>query len=73
MQFTILYININSIQNKIEKIESLIKIAEGKNSIVHFIALAEIKLEKEQNKYYNIENYNAYFNNRIDGDGGVAL
>lgn len=40
---------------------------------IHIIALTETRIFAEQNKYFNINNFTAYFNNRLDGEGGVAL
>lgn len=70
-KLNLLYLNINSIRNKIDEIELII--ATQKSKILHFIALTEIRISQESNKYYHIPNYNVYFNNRVSGDGGVAL
>lgn len=70
-KLNILYLNINSIRNKIDEIEIII--ASHSNKIIHFMALTEIRITRETNKFYHIPNYNVYFNNRDSGDGGVAL
>lgn len=69
LKYNILYLNINSIKNKLYDLEDLI----GNLGEIHIIALTEIRIFSEQNQYYNLNNYNAFFNNRFDGDGGVAL
>lgn len=69
LKYNVLYININSINNKLHLLEDIIEdLGE-----IHIIALTEIRIFSEQNKYFNLNNYNAYFNNRSDGEGGVAL
>lgn len=67
----VLYLNINSIRNKIDEIE--IYIANNKNNTIHIIALTEIRITYECNEYYQLNNYKAYFCNRDSGDGGVAI
>lgn len=67
----ILYMNINSIRNKIEEIEHYLAI--NNNKIIHVIALTEIRILSECNKFFQLNNYNAYYNNRPSGDGGVAI
>lgn len=68
-KLNILYLNINSIRNKLEKLENIITEIDH----VHIIVLTEIRIFKDENNYYNINNYKAYFNNREDGHGGVAV
>lgn len=68
-KFNILYLNINSLRNKITELEHQLP----KNRIVHIIALTEIRIFEEDNIYFNINNYQAFFNNRVDGHGGCAL
>lgn len=70
-KLNLLYLNINSIRNKIDEIEFII--AQNPKKIIHFIALTEIRIPIENNKFFHIPNYNVYFNNRNCGDGGVAL
>lgn len=70
-KLNLLYFNINSIRNKIDEIEFII--AQYPNKIIHFIVLTEIRITSETNQFFHIPNYNAYFNNRNSGDGGVAL
>lgn len=68
-KFNLLYLNINSLKYKINELESMLP----HNKVIHFIALTEIKIQKRENKYYNIKNYKSYFSNRSDGYGGTAL
>lgn len=70
-KYNLIYLNINSIRNKLEEIEILL--ATYKDNSIHFIALTEIKLHDFENQYYNLPNYNVFYNNRGDGHGGVAL
>lgn len=68
-KYNLLYLNINSLFNKLEEIELIL----NQLGNIHFIALTEIRLHGEQNFAFNFNNYQAYFNNRNDGQGGVAL
>lgn len=70
-KINLLYININSLRNKIEEIE--IMLGSHGNKIIHFIALAEIRIKQEENNKYCIKGYTEHFSNRDDGHGGVAL
>lgn len=67
----ILYLNINSLKNKLNELEFLI--GSYGNTIIHIIALTEIRTKTEENDKYCLHEYNAYFSNRQDGHGGVAL
>lgn len=68
-KFNILYLNINSLYNKLDEIEKFLE----QNSNIQFIALTEIRIHREQNFAFNFNNFQAFFNNRNDGEGGVAL
>lgn len=68
-KYNILYLNINSINNKLDHLEDLISDIGN----IHIIALTEIRIFMEQNVYFNLPNYNVFFNNRSDGEGGIAL
>lgn len=70
-KLNLLYLNINALKNKIDEIELIIGLHSDK--IIHFIALTEIRIIQESNKYFHLPQYRAYFNNRDSGDGGVAL
>lgn len=70
-KLNLLYLNINSIRNKIDEIEFII--AQYPHKIIQFIALTEIRITSENNRFFHIPNYNVFFNNRNSGDGGVAL
>lgn len=71
----ILYININSIQNKLDDLEINIHniTQKYKNQVIHIIALTEIRLQEHLTQYYNIPHYASYFQTRSDGHGGCAL
>lgn len=68
-QINLLYLNINSLSKKLFLLEDHIK-ELGK---IHFIALTEIRIKQESNRFFNLPNYTLYVNNRSDGDGGIAL
>lgn len=45
-----------------------------KKGIVHVVALTEVWIYENENKYYNLPNYNAYFANReLNRAGGCIL
>lgn len=67
----LIYMNINSIRNKLDELEYLI--GSYNNKIIHFIALAETRIKEEENYKFNIVNYNVHYSNRNDGHGGVGL
>lgn len=69
----LLYININSIRNKISEIELQIQQIEKNGKSVHLVALTEIKLNEEEIKYYNIEGYTAFYCCNTNKSGGVAI
>lgn len=74
-KFNILYFNINSIVNKLDEIELHIYelLKSHTNTVIHCIALTEVKLHENQVPYFNIPNYTAFFCTRSDGYGGTAL
>lgn len=71
----ILQLNIQSIREKIDDLEILIQQIEEKNKkIIHIIALSEIWIFEEENQFYNIDRYNAFFSNRSGNrSGGVII
>lgn len=71
----LIYINIQSIRNKIDDINLLIdKIEKQQKQRIHIIALSEIWIYENENQYYNLNNYNAYFKNREENrSGGCAI
>lgn len=71
----ILYININSIQNKLDDLEINIQNITQKytNQVIHIIALTEIRIHEHLTQYFNIPHYASYFQTRPDGHGGCAL
>lgn len=67
----IIYINIQSLRNKIDDLSLLIeKIEKQQKQKVHIIALTEIWIYENENQYYNLNNYNAYFQNREENRSG---
>lgn len=72
-KYNLIYININSIRNKLFDLEAQINSFNSTNSKIHFIALTETRIFDHDSTYFNLENYNVFFCNRPDGDGGCAL
>lgn len=74
-KFNLLYLNINSLLNKLDDLEFTITELNNKNTrnIIHFIALTEIRLHDYQIPYFNIQSYTPYYCTRNDGYGGCAL
>lgn len=70
-QFNMVYLNINSLKNKLYDIEDIAH--QNKSKIIHFIALTETRISDNETKFFNIPNYHSYFSNRSDGHGGAAL
>lgn len=71
--FNLLYWNANSIRNKLYTIENEIQSNPNPDKIIHFIALTETRIFNHHTEFYNLQNYNAHYNCRSDGYGGVAL
>lgn len=72
-EINLLYMNINSIRNKISEIELQVKQIEKNGKSIQIIALTEIKLNDEETKYYNIEGYSAFYCCNTNKSGGVAI
>lgn len=74
-KYNLLYLNINSLLNKLDDLESTIATISNINAkkTIHFIALTEIRLYEHNIPYFNIPNYIPYFCTRHDGYGGCAL
>lgn len=72
-KFNILYLNINSLLNKISDIELLIAECGRDGVLVHFLALTEVRLDDLTSNYYNLQDYNSYFCNKQRNSGGVVL
>lgn len=74
-ELNIIHLNIQSIRNKIDDIEELILAIENKTTKkVHVIALSEIWIYENENKFYNLNGYNAFFSNRKnDRSGGCCF
>lgn len=70
-QFNLLYLNINSIRNKLYDLEDIAH--RNSSKIIHFIALSETRILDNEIVFFNLPNYNAYYSNREDGHGGAAL
>lgn len=74
-KFNLLYININSIRNKLDELELLIleiNKKESKNT-VHLIALTEIRINEHETQFYNLPHYTLHACARGTGQGGCAL
>lgn len=70
-KYHILYININSLKNKLDDLEIFVHNLNENGSKINIIAVTEINLHEEEVKFYNIQDYNSFFN-PFD-EGGVAL
>lgn len=68
--FNMLYLNIQSLRNKLYNLESLIKTYECD---IHIIVLTEIWINEQENQFFNMEGYKSYFSNRVKSYGGVAI
>lgn len=67
----IIHINIQSLRNKLDDVSELIDTIETTtNKKIHVIALSEIWIYENENKYFNIKNYNVYFSNRSKQHSG---
>jgi exonuclease III len=66
-----LYININCLKNKLNKMESFLSQLKV---LVHVIILVEINLKENEMKFFNFANYNCYHSCRKGKTyGGVAM
>lgn len=73
-KFNIIYLNINSLRNKLDELEEIIHNLQNRNGkIIHFIVLTESRLRDEDTQYFNINNYASFHCVRRDGYGGCAL
>lgn len=73
-KYNIIYLNINSIRNKLDELEDTINDLQNKcGKIVHFVALVESKISEHDVPYVNLPNYLSFHCTRSDGYGGCAL
>lgn len=74
-KFNILYININSILNKLDDLEIIIEqvLRENSGNLIHIIALTEVRIHEHVTQYFNMSNYVSFYCTRHDGYGGCAL
>lgn len=71
----IIHINIQSIRDKLDEIDLIIKDFVNKHDkTIHFIALSEIWIYQNENYLYQIDDYESFFSNR-DGNrsGGCCI
>lgn len=73
LKYNILYMNINSLLNKLNDLEVVIEEHKGNGNLIHFIALTEVRLDDQSSEYYNIDDYTAFYCNKQRNSGGVAL
>lgn len=67
----IIHVNIQSIRNKIDELKELVRSIEIQtNKKIHIIAISEIWIYENENKYYNIDGFNVYFSNRSNNRSG---
>jgi hypothetical protein len=67
----ILYLNARSIRN--EKFDELMSIIAHTPHTIHLICITETWLNPDEEIYYNIPNYNCYFQSRNKRGGGVSI
>lgn len=67
----ILYLNIRSIRNKLDDLESIIQ--QHYKTLTHIIALTEVWIFDNEVEHFNIPNYDKYYCNRSNRGGGCAL
>lgn len=73
-KFNILYLNINSILNKLDELEIEIEnVLRNSGNLIHVIALTEIRIHDHMTQYFNIPGYTAFFCTRADGYGGCGV
>lgn len=72
-KFNILYLNINSLLNKLNDIEILLDGCERDGIVVHFLALTEVRLDDVTSEYFGLHSYNSYFCNKQKNSGGVVV
>jgi exonuclease III len=74
MQFknnlNMLYINAQSIRNKLPEFEAFV---HSLQIPIQIIVVTEIWLKKNENQFFNIHGYNSFFSNRDSAFGGVAI
>lgn len=68
--FRILYLNMRSIRNKWYDLEVLVSYIQCSIDVV---VLSEIWITEEENKFFNLKEFNSYFSNRSGGYGGTAI
>lgn len=72
-KYHILYVNINSMQSKLDDLELLLHRLNKYAVEIHIVALTNIGIIEETSKYYNLTDYNSYYSTNLNGEGGVAL
>lgn len=74
-KFNILYININSLQNKLDELEIKLQnfSKNNKDKLIHIIALTEVRIHDDATQFFSIPHYNSFYQTRADGHGGCAL
>lgn len=65
----VLYLNIRSIRNKIDKLETLINMHRH----IHIIILSETWLCEEETQYFNLSGYTHFYSTRASHAGGVSI
>lgn len=70
----ILYMNIQSIRDKMDDMEIFIEqITKKSKHIIHIIALSEIWIYRNENSFFNLTNYYGFFSNRQSNRSGGCL
>lgn len=71
----LLYLNINSILNKLDDLQIHLHeiLLKNKKKTIHMIALTEVRLHDNITPYFNLPLYTSFYSTRSDGYGGCAL
>lgn len=65
LKFNIIYLNINSLKNKLHEIELMIEEHKRRGTVLHCIAMTEVRLDDDYSSYYNLSNYKSFFCNKV--------
>lgn len=70
LNLNILYINMQSLRNKLIMLESFVASFRHR---IDILVLTEIWITKDEINFFNLSGYRAFFSNRTNGFGGVAV
>lgn len=74
-KINVLYLNINSIANKLDTLEIHLQLLsqQNNNACIHVIALTEVRIHEHITPCFNLPSYESFFRTRTNGQGGCAL